>query len=37
MKVVAFESQRGIAAYEALKQEGYIRPASEYLPEDLVG
>ena len=35
MKVVAFESQRGIAAYEALKQGGYIRPATEYLPEEV--
>ena len=37
MKVVALESQRGIAAYEALKQGGYIRPATEYLPEEIVG
>jgi hypothetical protein len=37
MKVVAFESRRGIAAYEALKQGGYIRPATEYLPEEVAG
>jgi hypothetical protein len=37
MKVVALESQRGIAAYEALKQGGYIRPATEYLPEEVAG
>jgi hypothetical protein len=36
MKVVAFESQRGIAAYEALKQGGYIRPATEYLRQEIV-
>jgi hypothetical protein len=37
IKVVAFESRRGIAAYEALKQGGYIRPATEYLPEEVAG
>ena len=36
MKVVAFGEEEEIAAYQALKQEGYIRPATEYLPEEVV-
>ncbi|MBD1808115.1 ATP-binding protein [Microcoleus sp. FACHB-SPT15] len=36
MKVVAFGEEREIAAYQALKQEGYIRSATEYLPEEVV-
>jgi hypothetical protein len=37
MKVVAFGEEQEIAAYQALKQEGYIRPATEYLPEEALG
>jgi hypothetical protein len=37
MKVVAFGEEGEIAAYQALKQEGYICPATEYLPEEVVG
>jgi hypothetical protein len=31
MKVVSVGAERGVAAYEALKQKGYIRTATEYL------
>ncbi|MBD1898899.1 ATP-binding protein [Trichocoleus sp. DQ-A3] len=35
IKVVAVGEKRGIAAYEALQQEGYIRPATEYLLDEV--
>lgn len=35
MKIVALGAERKIAAYQALKQEGYICPATEYLPEEV--
>lgn len=34
---VALGAKKRITAYEALKQEGYIRSATEYLKEEMVG
>jgi hypothetical protein len=35
MKVVSLEAEQGVAAYEALKQGGYIRSAIEYLLDEV--
>lgn len=37
VKIVAQGVESGIAAYEALKQAGYIRSATEYLLEEVTG
>jgi hypothetical protein len=37
VKVVALGAKKRITAYEALKLEGYIRSATEYLKEEMLG
>ncbi len=36
MKIVALGAELRISAYESLKHEGYIRPATEYILEEIV-
>lgn len=36
-EIVASAASRGLCAYEALKQSGYIRSATEYVLEDITG
>ncbi len=35
MKIVSVGAEQGVAAYEALKQKGYIRSATEYLLDEV--
>jgi hypothetical protein len=37
MRIVSLGAERKVVAYEALKQEGFIRAATEYLLEEVAG